>query len=112
MNLGIICDIVSNTPVGTIAVDQLTGTAAYLTSNEVLDKTIDVILANDELPLMIPEEIDGRRIVRSQKLDTYSPQYLVAFNYQLPYPWRIMALKYEEGDIEDIVKKCYDCMEV
>lgn len=112
MNLGIICNIVSNKPIGTIAVDNETGTVAYITGNEDLNQAIDIILDSDELDLMVPEEINSKRIMRIEKMTTRSPQYLVAFNYYLPYPWRVLALKYEQGDIEDIVRECYECMEV
>lgn len=111
MNLGVICDVTSNTPTGVIGVDKETGTIGYIVKDKSLEDIIEVILNNSKLDLPIKEDINGNELFRHEKLTPKDPYYLIAFNYHLPFPWRILGIRYAEGDIEKAIQESFDYME-
>lgn len=111
MNLGIICELTSNKSIGVIAIEKETGTIGYATNDNDLDKVIEILLDNDELDLMIEEQLGQNTIIRKEKVNPKDDYYLLAFNYHLPYPWRILGVRYIEGDIEEIIKESFEYVE-
>lgn len=111
MNLGIICDIISNKPTGVIGVDKETGTIGYITENKDLENVIEIILDSGKLDLPIREEINNNEILRHEKQTPKDSYYLIAFNYHLPYPWKILGIRYVEGDIEQVIQESYNYLE-
>jgi hypothetical protein len=111
MNLGVICNLVSNKPVGVIGVDKDKGAVGYITEIKELENVIETILDVGKLSLQVEEEVDGSKIMRVDEIGVKNSHYLVAFNYHLPFPWRILGLRYVEGDLEQILKESYDYME-
>lgn len=110
MNLGVICDLAVNKSVGIICVDSETGTIGYTVEQIELENVIEIILDND-LELIIKEQINGKEILRKEKVNCKDKNYLTAFNYYLPYPWRILGVRYIEGNIDDVLKDGFQYME-
>lgn len=108
MNIGIICNINTNTPIGVIGVDKSTGDIGYITKEVELDKSIEVILDAIELDLPIKEDIKNTEIIRMEKLSPMDDYYLIALNYHLPEPWRILGIRYEEGDFEVLLNEAFE----
>ena len=111
MNVGMICDISKNQPIGVIAVDKTNGSIGYIVDDHDLENTIEIILDNKTLDLTLKEDIDGQEILRNEQVDTKNPYYLMAFNYHLPYPWKILGMNYEDGELEPVLQQYYDLME-
>lgn len=103
MNLGYIKNLSSNKIQGIIGHDFLTGNLAYYSyDNELLD-CIDIIL-NRNLFFLI-NEIKGDNIfIKKEEVTLFDKNYLLAVNYSLPSPWRIVKIENINGDLEEIVQ--------
>ncbi|MNJ90038.1 hypothetical protein D3C87_76290 [compost metagenome] len=105
-NLAIICDIRENKPVGVICSCPGTGDIAYLTDEDLLSETLEVILDN-KLFLLNEEEVNKKNMIHEETVTVMDSYYLVSINYSLPYPWRILGVKAVDGDVEDIVNEAF-----
>lgn len=108
MNLAIICNINSKEPLGIIGVDKLSKSVGYMTNNEELETVIEIILNNNKLELPIKEIIDNNEILRYEMIDYNHSYYLIAFNYHLPYPYRILNLSYIDNDLELAIQENFN----
>jgi hypothetical protein len=108
MNIGIICDVNTNTPVGIIGVDKETGDIGYITKEAELDECIEIILDTNQLDLPIREDVDNNEILRVEKIEPTDDYYLIAFNYHLPEPWRVLGVRYDEGDFEELLNATFE----
>jgi hypothetical protein len=111
MNLGIVCDISNKKPIGVIAIDNKNGDIGYIVNNNELEDDIEVILNHKELTVPVQEVINSNYIIRQQTYTIKDNNYLTAFNYYLPQPWRILGLKDVDGDMEQILNESYNHME-
>lgn len=111
MNLAIIVNITSKIPIGAIGVDKDKKTVGYMTNNKELEDIIEIILDNKELELPVKETIYGNDILRYDKIDCNHSFYLIAFNYHLPYPYKILGVTYADGDLETLIQESFEYIE-
>jgi len=111
MNLAIICDINSKIPLGVIGVDKDKKIVGYMTNNTDLENIIEIILDNKELELPIKETINDNLILRYDKIDYGHSFYLIAFNYHLPYPYKMLGVTYAEGELETLIQESFEYIE-
>ena len=105
-NLAIICDIRNNNPVGAICACPLTGDIAYSTSNNMLNEVLEIIF-DHKMFLLTDEIVDNHDMIVENEIAFEDSYYLVALNYALPFPWRILGVTSVEGNVEEIVKEAY-----
>lgn len=105
-NLAIICDIRDNTPVGVICSCPHTGDIAYSTEENLLMETIDIILDN-KLFLLNEEKVNNHSMIHEEGIRTFDSYYLMAIDYSLPFPWRILGVTSVNGDPEEIVEEAF-----
>lgn len=111
MNLAIICNVISKKPIGVIGVDKDTKTVGYITNNEELESVIEIILNNNTLELPVKETIKDNTILRYDNINCEHMYYLIAFNYHLPYPYKMLGVTYVEGNLEDVLQESFEYME-
>ncbi len=112
MNIGIICDIKENIPVAFLAIDYDENLLGYVSNNNELRLILETILDQDQLAIKVKESIDGKTIIRSEVVNKRDPYYLVAINYILPSPWKILGIRYEENsNIKKVLKQCDNYLE-
>lgn len=100
MNIATIYNININAPVGIIGIDKDSNNIGYATNDEELEQIIEIILNNHELKLPIKENINNSEILRYDNIKYTYSYYLVALNYYLPYPYRILNVSYADNDLE------------
>ena len=101
-NLAIICDITDKSPVGVICSCPISGDIAFSTEDKMLEEVLDIILDNNVF-LHVDEKINGNIMISEDIIQPADSYYLMAINYSLPYPWRILGVTSSEGDVEKIV---------
>lgn len=105
-NLAVVCDIRENIPVGVICSCPFTGDIAYTTEDDMLMESLDIILDN-KLFLLNKEKIDGKNMIREETVNAFDSYYITAINYALPFPWKILGVTTENGDVEEIANEAY-----
>lgn len=108
MNIATIYNINSNEPIGIIGIDKKTNDTGYITNDEELEQVINIILNNDKLELPVYELINKNEILRYDIIDYKHSHYLVAFNYYLPYPYRILNVSYIDNDLELAIQENFN----
>lgn len=107
MNVGIICNIISNKPIAIIGVNKEDGAVGYISTNNELENIIEAILDEKELEIPVTEKIDEHEIIRLEKITSKDSNYLMAFNYHLPAPWKMLGITYSDGDLEETLNEIY-----
>lgn len=105
-NLAVICDVRENKPVGVICSCPHTGDIAYSSEESLLIETLDIILDN-KLFLLNEEKISNRSMIREEDIDNFDSYVLMAINYSLPFPWRMLGVTSVNGDPEQIVEEAF-----
>lgn len=103
-NLAIICDIRSNSPVGAICSCPLTGDIAFTTSDKMLEEVLEILLDN-KVFLHSDEKINNYVMINEDEIEAADSYYLMALNYSLPYPWRMLGITSTTGDVEQIIEE-------
>ncbi|MDF2534315.1 MAG: hypothetical protein K0R18_472 [Bacillales bacterium] len=106
-NLAIICDIRENKPVGVICSCHGTGDVAYSTEDNLLMETLNIIL-DHKMFLLNEEKVDNKNMIHEETIDVFDSYYLMALNYALPFPWRILGVTPVNGDVEEIANEAYN----
>lgn len=101
-NLAIICDVTNNQPAGVICSCPITGDIAFATEDKVLEEVLDIILDNKTF-LHADENINNHVMISEDEIQPDDSYYLMAINYSLPLPWRMLGVTSTEGDVEEIV---------
>lgn len=105
-NLGVIYDLRNDHPVGVICSNPNNGDIAYSTDDKTLDEVLEILLDN-RLSLVIEEDVDGKKMIREESVAKTDSYYLMALNYALPFPWRILKVRKIDGDVEEIVNEAF-----
>ncbi|MNV43633.1 hypothetical protein D3C71_1353500 [compost metagenome] len=108
-NLAVICDITDNSPVGFICSNPLSGDIAYSTQNKTLSSVLEVLLDN-KLFLLKNEKINDIDMIVEDEIAQTDSYCLIALNYSLPFPWRILGVKEVVGDVEEIVDQAHETL--
>jgi hypothetical protein len=108
MNIGIICNINDNKPIGVIGIEDSGGEVDFITQSEKLNSAISIILEQDKIKMPIKEGLEQNEIIRNKYVTSNTPHYLSGINYNLPRPWRILGVRYLKGTLQDQLKKMYD----
>lgn len=103
MNLAIINDISSKEPIGVICSDHKTGDIAYFSLNNELLSSLDILTTNP-LFFSTSEKVGDSVMIRKEEVGLFDSYYLLAINFNLPYPWEITEVEEVNGDIEDILE--------
>lgn len=106
INVAIICDIRSNTPIGVICANPLNGDIAYSTKDSVLSESLEILLDHKQF-LLADESIGESTMVREETISNSDSYYLIALNYSLPFPWRILGVTTTVGDVEVVVNDVF-----
>lgn len=101
-NLAIICDIRNRTPIGVICSCPVTGDLAFSTENKMLEETLEIILSGKSF-LYSKEKVNEQSMINREEINPNDHYYLMAIDFSLPFPWRILGITSVEGDIEQIV---------
>ncbi|AEO93287.1 gp16 [Bacillus phage G] len=101
-NLAIICDIRNRTPIGVICSCPVTGDLAFSTENKMLEETLEIILSSKSF-LYSKEKVNEQSMINREEINPNDHYYLMAIDFSLPFPWRILGITSVEGDIEQIV---------
>lgn len=102
-NLAIICDIRDNSPVGAICACPTTGDIAFSSSDKMLEEVLDIILDNKAF-LHTDEKVNYHQMINEDEIKKADSFYLLAVNYSLPFPWRMLGVTSTIGDVEEIVQ--------
>jgi len=111
MNLAIICNVTSKEPLGVIGVDKDKKLVGYMTNDNDLENILEIILDNNTIELPVKETIDNSEILRYEQLDCTNSYYLIALNYHLPYPYKMLGVTYAEGELETLIQESFEHME-
>lgn len=103
-NLAIICDLRSKSPVGVICACPITGDIAFLTEDPMLEEVLDILLDN-KVFLHADEKVNSYDMITEEEIKSKDSYYLMALNYALPFPWRMLGVTPTVGDIEQIVEE-------
>lgn len=107
MNLGIICNIKNKKPECVIAHDYQNEDIGYVTYNNKLSESINVILNND-----IYSQVIFNDNINYSICDKKNSYYVNVLNDYLPYPYRVLWVKKVIGNIEDILEQSYQILEM
>lgn len=111
VNVAIICDIRDNTPVGVICSNPSSGDIAYSTENSLLSESLEVLLDHKQF-LLYDENIGNSTMIREETISPTDSYYLIALNYSLPFPWRILGVTTSNGDVEDIASDVFTKLQI
>lgn len=103
MNLAIITDISNKEPIGVICSDYKTGDIAYFSLNNELLGSLDIITTNP-LFFSTTEKVGDNVMIKREEVNLFDSYYLLAVNFNLPYPWEITEVEQVDGDIEEILE--------
>lgn len=103
-NLAVICDIRDNTPVGIICSCPYSGDIAFSTEDDMLDETLEVLLDN-KVFLHSDEKVNNHVMISEDEIVAADSYYLMAINYSLPFPWRMLGVTKAKGDVEQIIEE-------
>lgn len=106
INVAIICDIRDNTPTGVICADPLSGDIAYSTMDSVLSESIEILLDHKQF-LLTDENIGRGKMIREETIRNTDSYYLIALNYSLPFPWRVLGVTATSGDVETVANDVF-----
>lgn len=103
MNLAIISDISTKEQIGIICSDYKTGDIAYFSLNNELLDSLDILTTNP-LFFSTTERIGDNVMLIKEEISLFDSFYLLAINFNLPYPWEITEVDEVKGDIEKILE--------
>lgn len=110
-NLAVICDITDNSPVGVICCNPKTGDIAYSTQIKILSEVLEILLDN-KVFLLKDEAINNNSMIVEETVSQADSYFLIALNYSLPFPWKILGVTEATGDVEEIVDQAYKTLSI
>jgi hypothetical protein len=106
-NISVIYNIKENIPVGIVCMTPQNGDIAYSTKDEVLMKTLEIMMDN-KLFLLKSEKIKGGTFLVEETVNVFDSYYVMSANYTLPLPWWILDVYEDYGDVEELSNRYYN----
>lgn len=112
MNIALVGNILTKQIDAIVGLDS-DGNFGYISINSLLDEILDIIVGFDSIEIEDIEYVDNKEIIINKPYYTNNFKYLLALNYKLCHPWKIVTIKGLDTnqDLAAALKESYNLLE-